>query len=232
MITTAEILESLERGARDWPAVALAWHALAALIVVALAAGLRPSRRYFGAVLSLPLFSVSAVSWTSGNAFNAVVFALLGAALGLGAFRLQDGAMQLGGQWAVLAGATMIAFGWIYPGFVEASSPLAYFYASPLGLIPCPTLSLLIGFAFVARGLDSPLWTGLLAATGVFYGLFGAWRLGVIIDGMLLVGSVALLLYAGLVLKREPTPTRTARSGAMHSGIRTSAPKSQTGGGR
>ena len=52
----------------------------------------------------------------------------------------------------------------------------------PTGLVPCPTLSIVIGLALIVEGLDSRIWTSVLVgATGVFYGIFGAVRLGVTI---------------------------------------------------
>ena len=61
----------------------------------------------------------------------------------------------------------------------------------------CPTLSIVIGLALITGGLDSRLWTSILTAAGLFYGLFGALRLGVTIDFVLLLGaSVALVVVS------------------------------------
>jgi hypothetical protein len=90
----------------------------------------------------------------------------------------------------------MIVFGWIYPHFLEGGSWFRYLYAAPMGLIPCPTLSFTIGFAMIANGFSSRSWSLVLVVIGVFYGVFGAFRLGVSIDFVLLAGSLLLLIQA------------------------------------
>jgi len=73
-------------------------------------------------------------------------------------------------------GVAMIAFGWLYPHFLTFGPVTRYLVAAPMGLIPCPTLSLVIGFALLAGGLSSRAWSIVLAVVGLFYGLFGACR--------------------------------------------------------
>jgi hypothetical protein len=89
----------------------------------------------------------------------------------------------------------MIAFGWAYPHFLRGDA-FALLVAAPLGVIPCPTLAAVIGVALIADGLGARAWSWTLAATGVFYAVFGVARLGVWIDVALLVGSVALMARA------------------------------------
>ncbi|HET8687621.1 MAG TPA: hypothetical protein VFM18_13295, partial [Methanosarcina sp.] len=84
-------------------------------------------------------------------------------------------------------------FGLDYPHFMD-SSFIAYLYASPLGLIPCPTLSLLVGFALIFNGFGSRSVTLICVIYGLFYGLFGVLKLGVYVDLMLIFGSVVLLI--------------------------------------
>ena len=88
----------------------------------------------------------------------------------------------------------MIAFAWIYPHFLEGLSPGTSLWAAPMGVIPCPTLSLVIGFALLFDGFGSRSWSLILAGVGLFYGLFGAARLGVVLDVVLVGGASALLV--------------------------------------
>ncbi|PLW83854.1 hypothetical protein CWI75_00380 [Kineobactrum sediminis] len=85
----------------------------------------------------------------------------------------------------------MIGFGWLYPHFLDNTTSLVYLYAAPTGLIPCPTLSIVIGFTLILGGLGSRSWCLVLAMMGLFYGVFGAARLGVRIDGVLILGALA-----------------------------------------
>jgi len=87
----------------------------------------------------------------------------------------------------------MIAFATFYPHFLSDRTPVAYLYAAPTGVIPCPTLSLVIGFALLGGGLRAPVWSSVLAAVGLFYGLFGVARLGVQLDVALIAGAATLL---------------------------------------
>lgn len=216
MPTPAEILQSLAHITERWRTLAIVWHVYYGVLVAGLLAGVRPSKPLAGVLLAIPLFSVSILAWLAANPFNGAVFALLGLALVVLAFTLRREPIAIGPVWAVVAGAVMIAFGWVYPHFVNTSSITEYLYAAPTGLIPCPTLSITIGLVLVLGGLDARAWPLVLAAVGIFYGVFGALRLGVTIDLVLLAGAVALigivLLPTSATLAAESVPenSRTA----------------------
>jgi len=77
-------------------------------------------------------------------------------------------------------------------------------------LIPCPTLSFTIGFAMLANGFSSRVWSIVLVIIGVFYGLFGALRLGVHLDFVLLAGTLLLLIQV-LTLKSSVPSKKTRK---------------------
>jgi hypothetical protein len=89
-------------------------------------------------------------------------------------------------------GVTLLAFGLIYPHFVDAASPALYLIGAPIGLVPCPTLAALIGLTLLDRGLISRTWAVVLSLYGLFYFVVGVFRLGVWLDVGLLVGVVAI----------------------------------------
>jgi len=101
----------------------------------------------------------------------------------------------------------MAAFGLVYPHFTHTASAIGYLYAAPTGLVPCPTLSLAIGVALIADGLGSRAFALLLAAAGLFYGIFGVVRLGVTLD-------LGLIAGAAVLLARRLTVPRQQRDGA------------------
>jgi hypothetical protein len=103
----------------------------------------------------------------------------------------------------------MATFGLVYPHFTHTSSPFGYLYAAPTGLVPCPTLSLAIGVALIADGLGSRAFSLVLAAAGLFYGIFGVARLGVLLDVGLVAGA-GVLLVRGLMITRTPRHERAA----------------------
>lgn len=189
-----EILSGLGRIANEATELAVAWHVLILISGVALLLGWRPSRRWTGLALTTPLVSVGTLAAVYGNPFNAVGMALLCIALLLIALRFDDRKVERASPLGALAGGSLLVFGWCYPHFLDSSRPaLAYLYAAPTGLLPCPTLSIVAGYGLLCSGLRSRAWTLVLAGGALFYGLFGVLRLGVYIDIALIVGALALL---------------------------------------
>ncbi len=196
MPTTEQILAGLARIANEWRGLAVFWHLFLGALAVALLAGVRPPRGLAAVLLAMPLLSASALAWEDGNLFNGVVLLLTGAALIRLPGRLPPGTVRVGPPWAVGLGGLMVALGWVYPHFLATDSFLPYLYAAPVGLLPCPTLLAVTGLALILRGLDCRPWSLTLGAVGLFYGLFGALRLGVVIDGTLILGAGALIALA------------------------------------
>ncbi|MDP1824241.1 MAG: hypothetical protein Q8L48_13390 [Archangium sp.] len=186
-----EILAGLREISNRALAVAVLWHLL-------VGAGLwlfwrrgRPGVRGSGALLIAPLISVSVFAWVFGNPFNGLVFAALAAVLAL--ITSQSSLAEVERQtWATTLGAMLVTFAWVYPHFLEGREQYAYLIAAPMGLIPCPTLSLVIGLSLLGYGPAGRGWALTLALAGLFYGLFGALRLGVTLDLALLAGAVGL----------------------------------------
>jgi len=140
------------------------------------------------------------------NPFNGTVFLLFGIILAVIGLRMPNERTQKAPAWGLVFGILMILFGWIYPHFLVDGTWIKYLYAAPMGLIPCPTLSFTIGFAMLANGFSSRAWTMLLVFLGVFYSLFGALRLGVHLDFVLLAG--ALLLLIQMLASKHPDPSQ------------------------
>lgn len=196
MPTPADILKGLATISNEVVFLAIIWHILIGLIIIGLIFGWRPSRRVSSSALAIPLLSVSILAWIYKNPFNGTVFLLFAIILVLSGLRLPREKVQAAPVWGIIFGALMILFGWVYPHFLETDTWLRYLYAAPTGLIPCPTLSFTIGFALLANGFASRLWSIVLVIIGIFYGLFGALRLGVHWDFILLAGTLVLLIQA------------------------------------
>jgi hypothetical protein len=213
MPTSGEILAGLARIAHDAFALAVVWHIVVAAALVALVVGWRPSARRVAMSLSVPLASVAALAWMFGNPFNGIAFSVLAVVAGWLARRAPQRPIPDPRGWTAVLGALVLTFAWVYPHFLSDRSPTAYLYAAPMGLIPCPTLALVIGLALVTGVPGGRAWTLVIAAAGLFYALFGALRLGVWLDLGLLVGALGLLATS---LDRGPRPARraTTRRGA------------------
>lgn len=196
MPTVDEILIGLREIANAWTFVAIIWHVYFGAFVVALGAGIRPSRRVAGVLLALPLLSVSTMAWLAANPFNGLVFSVLGIALILVAARMPRDRVRIASARFLIPGLLMFAFGWIYPHFLDTTSYLPYLYTAPTGLIPCPTLSIAIGAALILDGLGSRRYCGILGVVGLFYAITGVAQLRVTIDALLLFGVIAILVHA------------------------------------
>ena len=194
--TPEEIVSSLSELANTWRLAAVLWHLYFAVFLGAVIFGVRPSTRVAGLLLALPFLSVSVLAFTTFNPVNGVGFAVIGALLLYVAVKIPRGPIQMVSGWRLIAGAFMFAFGWIYPHFLEASSPYSFLYSSPIGVIPCPTLSIGLGLALVLNGLSSRKVPLVLGVAGVVYGLTGFAMLGVTIDVILLFGALVALSLA------------------------------------
>lgn len=193
MPTPEEILTGLSTIANDWRCLAIFWHAYFAVLIFGLVARLRLKKSLFGVLLAMPLLSVSVLAWFHGNPFNGFFFAFTGIILIGIATRFQEAGLGIAPMRLTIPGAGLILFGWVYPHFLNDTGPAAYLYSAPTGLVPCPTLSIAIGFTLVLRGFNSRAWCLVLGAAGLFYGALGAVRLGVMIDWILFIGALATM---------------------------------------
>jgi hypothetical protein len=148
------------------------------------------------------------MAWLSGNPFNGSVFAMLAAALAWLAPRISNSPVRLAGRGWVVFGVAVIMFGWTYPHFLRARSWVDHLFASPLGLLPCPTLSGVIGMTMLFRDFRSNPWNAMLVVVGLFYGAVGVFRLGVVLDWGLLFPSALL----GFALARDYAAPRSVRA--------------------
>ena len=196
MPTADQILASLKEISNSWTSIAIFWHIYFAVLAVTLMSGKRLSKQIHGILLGIPLLSVSILAWAYSNPFNGIVFAVVGIALIYVSSKLPRDAIQIGPLWMIIMGVALFMFGWIYPHFLDTTTFLTYVYAAPTGIIPCPTLSIVIGLALITNGLNSRKFSYILGFTGIFYGIFGVVRLGVSIDLVLLFGAVILIAVA------------------------------------
>lgn len=209
MPPAGEVLRQHESIANHTKPFATAQHLLLLTLLLGAAAGWRPSRRTVAVGLALPCLSVAVVALGSGNPFDATSFTVLAAVLVVLGLRLPATPIRSGPPATNLVGASVIAFGWAYPGFLAAESPLERLVAAPTGLLPSPTLALVIGFSIVASGFGSRAWALLLGAAGAAYGLHGALRLGMSSDLVLLAGALVLVGQQERALtseQRVPSP--------------------------
>ncbi len=194
--TPEQIMYSLTELANTWRLAAIFWHVYFGIFVAVLIFGVRPSKRIAGLLLALPFLSVSILAFTLFNPVNGIGFAVVGMLLVYVSVKMPREPVQIAPWWVLVAGVFMFVFGWIYPHFLDASSSYSFLYSSPIGVIPCPTLSIGIGLASILTSFNSRKISLILDIAGVVYGLTGFAMLGVTIDLILLFGAVVILAFA------------------------------------
>jgi hypothetical protein len=204
MPTVEQILLRLGEIANNWRLLAIFWHAYFAALAIALVLAVRPSKRLAGLLLALPLLSVSAAAWASANPFNGIIYAVIGILFIAFSARLPRQNVQLAPLWILIPGVILFLFGWVYPHFLETSSFLTYLYSAPIGLIPCATLSIVIGLFLILNGLGSQALSLILGLAGLFYGITGVFQLKVMIDWVLLLGAIMILIVVFARKRLQP----------------------------
>ena len=211
MPTADTILTGLTGIANDWRWLAAGWHAVLAGFVAMLVGGWRPSRRTAGVLLVTPVASVGAVGAFSGNPFNGAMFLALAVALAGAAARAGNVPVAYASRAWIARGGALVLFGALYPHFLETESWAAYLVASPFGLLPCPTLSVVIGMTLIFANLSPGLWNVALFAAGLLYAGIGVFGLGVALDWALFVATALL----GARLSMHTRATRPSDGDAL-----------------
>lgn len=194
MPSSSEILGNLALLSNSYMWLAVIWHL--AIYAVLARKGWRPRQRHAAQLLLLPLLSVSILAWLHGNPFNGLVFLVGIFVFGLISFHLPNRPVTLTRKWTFPLGLGVLIYALAYPHFLVTDSALVYFIAAPLGIVPCPTLSLVLGFGLIFGGFHSRIWSLAAASIGLFYALFGIFRLGVWLDVGLLLASLGLATVA------------------------------------
>ena len=191
MPPAVDVLRNATTLANEWVLAAVFWHAV---IVAFLYAAFSRWRWPGGtdAVIAALCASVAWLAGLTGNWFTAYVFLALTIVSGLHAAGVRE-RLQLtpSARWAA-PGVWLVLFGLAYPHFVQVPHWVAYLYAAPVGIVPCPTLLVAIGLKIVLPDERGPLASISLTLAGLFYGIVGVWVLGVSIDVVLIAGAIAL----------------------------------------
>jgi hypothetical protein len=201
MLKSKDIINGLQSIVNDYSAFAMIWHAIFYILIAALIAKWVPSNKLFGLLTCLPLISVAIFAWLTGNPFNGAVFSIATILLIIFGIKADGQPIYYSQLPFIIAGILMISFGLVYPHFINPDSIIKYLYASPAGLIPCPTLSVIIGFLLLYNGFSSQPITLTLLVLGLFYGIFGVLKLAVYLDLFLICGTFTLLVKYLLSLR-------------------------------
>ena len=196
-----DILNGLQTIVNNYSSFAIVWHVVFYLLLAAIIFIWKPTNKTLALIMILPGLSVAIMAWLTGNPFNGSLFSILAVLTIIFGLRASNEPANFSQISFMAAGILMIVFGLVYPHFIATDSIFKYLYASPAGLIPCPTLSIIIGFLLLYNGFGSQSLTVTFIVFGLFYGLFGVIKLAVYLDIFLIFGSVTLLARYILFLR-------------------------------
>lgn len=134
------------------------------------------------------------------------MFLVIAFGLGLAGSRVPNTPTSINRKWTIPLGVCILIYALVYPHFLVSKTPWLYLVAAPVGLVPCPTLSLVLGFGLILNGFHSRAWKLVAAAAGFFYSLFGIFILGVWLDAGLFLAATFMLILAteAKAYAREP----------------------------
>lgn len=208
--TPEQLLSSLVEISSSCRFLALIWHSYYAILIILFTFGVKKktnhwlaSNQSIGILLGLPFISISLISWLYFNPFNGSVFTIISTLIIVFSIRMPKKKVQIAPQWAIIVGTFMVIFGWIYPSsfFINITSFSSYLYEVPLGVIPCPTLSITIGLILIFDNLGSHKMSLIFGLIGIMYGILGSILLKVLIDWVLFIGAVIIFTKSFFIRK-------------------------------
>ena len=167
MLKAQEILNGLQNIVNEYGIFAIIWHVIFYALIIALVAKWQPSNRLLGTLLFIPLLSVAIFAWISGNPFNGTLFSILSILIFIFGLKASTQPINISQLVYLIVGILMVVFGLVYPHFID-NSLIKHLYLSPVDLIPCPTLSIIIGFVLIFNGFGSQTINLILIIFGLY----------------------------------------------------------------
>lgn len=193
------ILTYIQMVAGKYPVISILLHILILALIIALfLPGFKQKRIAFNGVLMVIFASVASVALINGNPFNGLFFSILTIFAVVELFRRRNeitvpALTSVDRSTAIrnLLCLAAVFVGILYPHFVNVSPAMLLFF-SPMGVIPCPTLTVILGLLnLYYPKINKGLYT-VVTIAGMFYGLTGVFLLHVYIDIPLMI----LALYS------------------------------------
>jgi len=100
-------------------------------------------------------------------------------------------------------GALGLVFGFWYLHWVESPVWLNALFASPLGVVNCPTMVTVCGFLCLSQKPRSALLEAAVGTVTLYFGFFGIFRLGAYVDVVLVLCALFLLVRLTASLPHE-----------------------------
>ena len=212
-LSANNILQHLEHLGTTYPWIAVSHHILICLALSFLVFWKKSASRILTAEGVLLLGTVSLTAYLAGNAFTGTIFGTLAlfwlSELALNKMSFDPMQTSLFRRLTV-AGVLLWAL-W-YPHFIPRPFTTGW-WRGPVGVVPCPTLMLALGYCVAAHPNSNSVLHWLTVICGVFYGLVGFVMLRVWADlPLLLIIVYAIILPVAFKVnqRRETSNSKDA----------------------
>lgn len=138
------------------------------------------------AVLTL---SVTATAFINGNYFHVLTFLILSVISVIELFIRKNEYAQFKLNFTTVISFAFILIGLWYPEFVTVSK-LKCLLFSPVGIVPCPTILVILGITSLKKSKTNSLQQITVLTLGLIYGIIGTFKLRVYLDITLIAGII------------------------------------------
>lgn len=159
---------------------------LAAVLVLFFGKNKNTKRWVVDGTICLLFISIIAVSIAYGNPFHFITMGLLAIFALIEFWQGKNDFTTPKINLHTLIAFSSIIIGFWYPEFVKAN-PIALLLFSPAGIVPCPTLLIVLGLLTLAYPKVNKTQYIITAIVGAFYGITGVFQLKVPLDLAIIV---------------------------------------------
>lgn len=183
---------------------------LSALLILIFGKKAKTKRLLVDGVICLLFTSIVAVAVAYGNPFHVITMGLLAVFAGIELWQGKNEFTLYKINMRSIIALLSIFIGFWYPEFVEANF-LAQLLLSPVGIVPCPTLLVVLGLLTLAYPRVNKTQYIITALMGAFYGITGVFQLKVMLD----LPIIVIVAYAFWLLLKD----RLVRANQENRGI-------------
>ncbi len=167
--------------------------ALAAIFALFLISNNILKRVVFQTSVSILFLSVTINALVYGNPFHVITFGILALITLVNLFMYKRDLQITNRKWNIIISCFFIFMGFWYPEFVNKNG-IELLIASPLGVIPCPTMLTTLGLLTLVSPSINRIQYTITLVFGLIYGIIGVFVFNVYLDITLLV----LVFYSGM----------------------------------
>lgn len=202
MPSPRQILEQLTRLATEGRTLGLLWHVVVLAALAFVVARKWEGRASLAVATVFPMFTASLVAFATGNWVNGLVLDLGALTMIVISRKFAGTLIEIGRPIPFTIGVATLLYALFYTHFTPIRS-WTDVWMTPIGVLPCPTMALVIGLGLMAGGFRSRAWSLTAAVLGLGYSLFGVFVLKVQWDLGLFAAAVVMGLQ-GLLLAPPP----------------------------